>query len=245
MDKASPSREDDLRAAEPSDLAPAEARVDRYELRFEVIRDVRPLGTQIGVFPKMAAPAALHEPLFGQPKRIKHVPDTNKPDTNKMAYAPPLLTYAILDAAKIPNLPELLARSGLQFRCLFKGEAFDELKDVAPWIVALDQEDSFTRNLFTDSEAPWHLWSAQAGIFLRSTATLEELWRHFRKFTRVPDAAGKWYYWRFWEPAALPEVLASLQNDEFESFARPVSYLISIEEHKGLAHCAYPVKLRL
>lgn len=240
MDKASPSREDHLWAAEPLDLASAEARVDRYELRFEVIRDIRPLGTQIGVFPKMAAPTALHEALFGQPKWIKH-----DPDTNRLADAPPLLTYAILDAAKIPNLPELLARSGLQFRCLFKGEAFEELKDVAPWIIALDEEDSFTRNLFIDSETPWHLWGTQVGIFLRSITTLDELWRHFRKFTRVQDAAGKWYYWRFWEPAALPETLSSLQNDELENFAGPVSCFMSIKERKELAHCAYPVKLEL
>ncbi|MEP4929489.1 MAG: hypothetical protein ABJT31_17080, partial [Hyphomicrobiales bacterium] len=56
-------------------------------------------------------PDALYEPLFGQPD-----------DT-------PLHTYAILDAAKFPNLPELLEVSGLVHRCLFKGDAFDELKD--------------------------------------------------------------------------------------------------------------------
>ena len=239
MDKAPPPREDDFWPAEPLDLVPAEARVGRYELRFETIQDIRPLGTQIGVFPKKAAPEALREALFGGPRWIE-----DEPDANDRMSEPQVLTYAILDAAKIPSFPELLARSGLQFRCLFKGEAFDELKDVAPWIVALDEEDNFTRNLFTDSETPWHLWGAQAGIFLRSAATLDELLHHFRKFTRVQDAAGKWYYWRFWEPAALPETLSSLQNDELENFAGPVLCFISIDASKRLAHCAYPVKLK-
>ncbi len=69
-----------------------------------------------------------------------------------------MLTYAILDAAKITNLPELLEASPLEHRCLFKGSAYDALKDAAPWVVRLENGNSFTRNLFTRSSAPWHQW---------------------------------------------------------------------------------------
>ena len=50
-------------------------------------------------------------------------------------FAETVRTYAILDAAKAPGLPELLAASELEHRCLFKGDTYEELKDVAPWIV--------------------------------------------------------------------------------------------------------------
>lgn len=94
--------------------APAES-----VLQIDTIDGAEPLDMQFGVAVLKTVPDALYEPLFGQPA-----------DT-------PLHTYAILDAAKAPNLPELLEASGLAHRCLFKGSAFDELKDVAPWIGSL------------------------------------------------------------------------------------------------------------
>ncbi len=51
----------------------------------------------------------------------------SQPDSDTPHY-----TYALLDAAKVTNLPELLAGSKLEHRCLFQREAFDGLKNVAP-----------------------------------------------------------------------------------------------------------------
>ncbi len=112
---------------------------------------------------------------------------------------PPPNTYAVLDAAKIPDLPELLEASALTYRCLFKGAAFDEFKDAAPWLVQIKDGDRFTRSLFTKGEARWHLWDNAPGIYIRSHAALDSLWRHLRKFTRLRDQGSKWYFFRFWE----------------------------------------------
>lgn len=46
------------------------------------------------------------------------------------------------------NLPDLLERSGLEHRCLFNGSAYDDLRNVAPWIVRLEERSAFTRHLF-------------------------------------------------------------------------------------------------
>lgn len=163
-----------------ADNAPAEP-----SLRTSTIESVEPLDTQLGVVELKTVPDALREPLFGQLSDV------------------PLHTYAILDAAKVPNLPELLEASGLVHKCLFKGGAYDELKNVAPWIVQLEEDNAFIRNLFTRSDAPWHLWDAEPGIYLRSHGTLDEMWKHFRKFTKIQDEKGNWLYFRFWEPRAL------------------------------------------
>ena len=164
--------------------APAET-----ALPIDTIEDVDPLDLQLGVAELKTVPDALYEPLFGQPSGA------------------PLHTYAILDAAKVQNLPELLEVSGLKHRCLFKGDAYDELKDVAPWIVQLEDGNAFTRNLFTRSDAPWHLWDAEPGIYIRSGGTLDDMWTHFRKFTKVQDESGKWFYFRFWEPDGFIETI--------------------------------------
>ena len=135
---------DDYWAQSPKAVeAPAEP-----ALQIDTIDGVEPLDAQLGVVELKTVPDALYEPLFGQPS-----------DT-------PLHTYAILDAAKVPNLPELLEVSGLEHRCLFKCDAYDELKDVAPWIVQLEDGNAFTRNLFTRSDAPWHLWDNEPGLSL-------------------------------------------------------------------------------
>ena len=149
-------------------------------LQIDPIGSFEPLDIQMGIAEPKTVPDALYEPLFGQ-----HSSAT-------------LHTYAVLDAAKISNLPELLENSGLKHRCLFKGDAYNDLKEVAPWIAQLEDGNVFTRNLFTRSNAPWHLWDQELGIYLRSSGALDDIWRHFRKFTKVQDEQGKWYYWRFW-----------------------------------------------
>ncbi|MEP4206957.1 DUF4123 domain-containing protein, partial [Marinobacter alexandrii] len=162
-------------------------------LRIETIEGIEPLDAQFGAAEPRTVPDELYEPLFGQPDPTQAELEQAEGDPAKV---PPLQTYAILDGAKVAGLPEVLAASGLEHRCLFKGDAFDELKDVAPWIVGLEDGHKFTRNLFTRSDARWHLWDNEPGIYVRSRGTLDDMWGHFRKFTKVQDEQGKWYYLR-------------------------------------------------
>lgn len=173
-------------------------------LRITTIEGVEPLDGQLGVSSKKTVPDVLYDALFGEPEPTASGIEAVGGDVPAV---PPMQTYAILEAAKIINLPELLADSGLDHRCLFKGDAYDELKDVAPWIVRLEEGNRFARKLFTKSDAPRHLWGAEQALYLRSRAALEQLWRHFRKLTRVRNEAGKWFYFRFWEAGCLVDYL--------------------------------------
>lgn len=164
-------------------------------VRVTQIQNVRPLDAQIGVFSKKTVPSELHGVLFGGPDASPSSATSGQSDPLISSF---MYTYAVLDAAKIDNLPELLEQSGLEHRCLFKNEAFDELKEVAPWIVRLEEGNRFTRFLFTKSDASQHLWDAKPGIFIRSDASLDELYRHFRKFTRIQDEQGKWNFLAYW-----------------------------------------------
>jgi len=165
-------------------------------LSIETIEGAEPLDDQMGVYPTKKVPDALYEPLFGQPEpteaEIEHY--------GSREAVPLMRTYAILDAAKAMFLPDKLNTSGLEYRCLFKGDAFDELKEVAPWLVRLEDENGFTTELFTAGTPPWYLWDKEPGIYIRSRAKFDEMWRHFRKFTRVQNRSEKWYYFRFWDP---------------------------------------------
>lgn len=81
------------------------------------------MGTNsFGAWPQKTVPDTLQAPLFG-----------SLADGCETV----LGCFAILDGAKIGNLPEVLTASGLPHRCLFQGDAFDTLGDAAPWIVQL------------------------------------------------------------------------------------------------------------
>ncbi|MDO5642151.1 MAG: DUF4123 domain-containing protein [Paracoccus sp. (in: a-proteobacteria)] len=176
----------------------------RPALQIETIEHVEPLGSQIGSFPKKTVPDALHDALFGQLTPTEAEITAAGGDASTV---PPLQTYAVLDAAKFVNLPELLADSGLKHCCLFKGDAYDELKDVAPWTVRLEEGSSFTRNLFTRSDGPWHLWDSEPGIYIRSRTGLAALHSHLRKFFKLRDEAGAWYYLRLHDPRVTRALL--------------------------------------
>ncbi|NSX55554.1 DUF4123 domain-containing protein [Parasulfitobacter algicola] len=175
----------------------------------ETISGITPLDDQFGVDDKKTVPTALYDLFFGH---------LDPSDVNPIALGdtledvPHLQTYAILDAAKVTNLPELLAMSELEHRCLFKGQAEDNLRSVAPWIVKLEEGNAFTRHLFThENDVPWYLWDKEPGIYIRSLATLDQLWKHFRKFTRLQDENGKLYYQRFYDPRVLKYHLEGIQ----------------------------------
>ncbi len=143
-------------------------------------------------------PHAIRTALFGQ----------QTPDAQTMTGAPGQQphteTFALLDAAKVTGLVELLESSELEHRCFFKGRPFEALKDVAPWLVRLEPGNRFTRYLFTDDpqgDVPWYLWRTNPGIFIRSQSGFEQVFKHFRKFIKVTDDTGAWLYVRMAEPA--------------------------------------------
>ena len=92
-----------------------------------------------------------------------------------------------------------LEASQLQYQSLFQGEAQGELKEQAPYLVELKEDNSFTRQLFTGPEGVNGLWDKELGIYIRSRAPFADIRKHFRKFTRVQDENGNWFLFRFWD----------------------------------------------
>lgn len=141
----------------------------------------------------------------------------------------PMQTYALLDAARIPGLTEVLETSRLDHACLFRGDSFDQLKQVAPWLVRIEGSGKFTRNLFRASSRSWHLWDKGAGIFIRTTAPLDELAAHLRRFTKVSDKDGKWLFFRFWDP-----LVAQIYFDGMADHAERISQIFRMPSGKPI-----------
>ncbi|MCG7625698.1 DUF4123 domain-containing protein [Epibacterium sp. Ofav1-8] len=174
-------------------------------LKIEQISELEPLDSQIGIDPPKSAPDALAQRLFGKPALTTEELESADGDPTKV---PEMHTYVILDASKVTNLPEMLETSGLEHRCFFKGQVFEELNAVAPWLVRLEENNAFCRGLFTKSDAPWHLWGRNFGLFIRSRLTFDRLWQHLRKFTKIEGETSSTSLLRYWEVNTLEAFVA-------------------------------------
>ncbi len=175
-------------------------------VEFTTIPAVTPLDLQFGAYPLKTVPDALWTSIFG--------PDGADKD-NETTPA----SYAILDAARLPDGEDIIERCGLRHKCLFAGAAAQDFASVAPYLVELTQEAEFTRRLFTHSPdlhediSTAHLWHKDPAIFLRCDTGFDALWRHLRKFVKMRDAQGSWLFFRFWEPSVLMAYLSAKASD--------------------------------
>lgn len=216
-------------------ISSASSNSQQPALHIRTIEGVTPLDAQIGAFPKKTVPDALYDALFGQPKPT--ATEVHAADGDVTAIIP-MNTYAILDAAKITNLPDILEGSGLEYTCLFKGSALEDLKNIAPWIVSLGIENLFTRNLFTKSNMPFHLWDeaivSGGSMFCRSYMPIDEIKKHFRRFTQVKNESGKIINISFWSPSFLSAARHTTTSHREDMVIALLSAgpLITIQQHE-------------
>ncbi|PZO65517.1 MAG: hypothetical protein DI498_09430 [Paracoccus denitrificans] len=184
-------------------------------LLVEKIEGFKPLDAQFGAVEPMFIPPQLRDVLFGEP------------EGSKAKTASPLRVYAILDAAKVPGLPEMLEAAFLESDCLFQGQSEEDIGDVSPWLVKLSPSAPLTRNLFTSGDAPWHLWDRAPVIVVGSKADMTAVRRHIRRFTSVQDRRGKWFMFRFWEADYLLAYLMALTTTKQAEFMGPMRIIVT------------------
>ncbi len=140
----------------------------------------------------------------------------------------PLQTYVILDAARDDGIYQKIANFDTEDLCLYRGDKAIELATVAPYLINLKRDDSFTKWLFVNG------WGKSWGIFLRSSASFKELHRHFRKFLMVYDEEGTPLYFRFYDPRVLRVYLPTCNESELQTVFGPVTqfYVEGKEENQ-------------
>ena len=115
--------------------------------------------------------------------------------------------FAILDAARDPQIQPSLGRCDLEYACLYD-QPDEELASVAPYLVRLRPWSPYTNWLF---EAGWgQAW----GVLLTATAPLQQLRRHFRRFLLVRDEDGQQLYFRYYDPRVLRVYLPTCTAEE-------------------------------
>jgi hypothetical protein len=132
--------------------------------------------------------------------------------------------YAILDSARDEAILAQITLSGVENRCLFEGQKGFDLAEVAPYVVPLKKNASFTDWLLGSG------WAKSWGIFLRSDGSLKQMQRHFRYFTKVYDDELQPVYFRFYDPRVFRVYLPTCNEEELDAIFGPCWQLYAESE---------------
>jgi hypothetical protein len=142
--------------------------------------------------------------------------------------------YAVLDAARSPDVLANLLKLDGGWSCLYRGESADSLGAVAPYLVQLDPAGGATQ--WVIDKGIGDSW----GILVVSPAPFEELHHHFRKFLLVQDEEGRTLYFRFYDPRVLRVFLPTCTPEEAKDFFGPISRFFLEETEDSV--CAFSLR---
>ena len=137
----------------------------------------------------------------------------------------PSALYAILDAARDDEVLPWVRECGAPTECLYDGWQAQELLDVAPFLVSLD-DPAVRADLVARS------WGRAWGVFLASGAEMREVRRHLRRFLRVRVEGSGRMLFRYYDPRVLRAFLPTCTLEEANGFFGPVDAWWS-EGHTG------------
>jgi hypothetical protein len=205
-------------------------------------------------------PLAPIESALTEPEPLAVVPPPSAPTTPAPSLQDRLLgllradfqpLYAILDAARSPDIYKLLAEGkeearnsweaqksgaagptfqppaagmlegGAQYESLFEGSSKAELTLFAPYLVSLPPQSKLLEKLVSKG------WGKSWGIYLTCNLPFCEVRRHFRHFLMVNTPDGEQMYFRFYDPRVLRLFLPACSEQEIGYFFGPVSRFVT------------------
>jgi hypothetical protein len=138
------------------------------------------------------------------------------PDRASQVLAMEAAAFAIVDAARDASVLKLLESSSAQWQSLYEGEKAVQLRIVAPYLVAAGSDPAFLESLIH-----W-VWGRNAGVFLSSGASFEQLRWHLRHLLTAEAEDGRRLLFRFYDPRVLRVYLPTCNPDELPQFFGPV-----------------------
>jgi hypothetical protein len=123
--------------------------------------------------------------------------------------------YAVVDACNVPMVPKKVLEVGDQRAVsLYRGTAEEELWEVAPYLMKVDQLAMEWLKLNAKKEG----W----GIFIAAKADLEVLRTHLRHFLKVQSPRGEVWRFRFYDPRVIEFFLPICSAAELKAFFGPI-----------------------
>ncbi|MEM1373655.1 MAG: DUF4123 domain-containing protein [Pseudomonadota bacterium] len=148
----------------------------------------------------------------------------------------PLRAYLLVDASCDPLIPIHADGFNEETRCLFDGQAFEDLAAVAPWLISLERYGG-AWNWYMDEG-----WGSGWGIVVLSRLPLAKLKSHFKKFIKAEDESGEVYFFKFYRPEHLNTYLPVFDADQRARFLRGIDGILTetLEGAEALVHRVGP-----
>jgi hypothetical protein len=116
--------------------------------------------------------------------------------------------WMIVDGARDRRVYSSLIHTYSEHTCLYAGNLSPALERAAPYLVQLEFDDRYTRELIQQA------WGNSWGIFLRSNDNIDSIRRHLRQFLRVKDRQGRTLIFRYYDPRVMRIFLPTCNHEE-------------------------------
>lgn len=125
--------------------------------------------------------------------------------------------FAIVDGAACEGLLQLLEGNEDDFRCLYRGELDDDLRNAAPYLVRLEPATPLARAILENT------WGGNSAIFpvAQRGAEIEDVMHHFRKLAKVRGPRGEAWLFRYYDPRVLRVFLPTCDAAQTAAFFHP------------------------
>jgi hypothetical protein len=134
--------------------------------------------------------------------------------------------YAILDAARDPQIIELLRDSDADYVTLYEGKSAETLAEYAPYLARPAMDPWLLESLVQEG------WGRSWGVYLLCAQALPEIRKHLRRLLMV-ELQGRMVYFRFYDPRVLRAFLPTCSNKQAREFFGPVETYVIEGEHPG------------
>ena len=138
-------------------------------------------------------------------------------------------TYLLIDAAADPLIATTLEAFPEPARCLFDGQAFEELREVGPWLVQLQRHGRAWAWFLAEG------WGRNWGVLLHSPLPLPKLKTRLKAPLRVEDGEGNKYFFKYYRPRHLNEYLPTFGDAQRDRFMHGIQAWIAEESEPHLA----------
>jgi Domain of unknown function (DUF4123)/FHA domain len=166
----------------------------------------------LGVGAAMGVAAA----TAGAPEAPPAKPETPARRLLRMLREQPLPVFAIYDAARNPEVLEILGSAGADGQSLFEGPRAPELATVAPYLVGLPKDSKLLEDMLDKG------WGQSWGVYLLSGESFQRIRGHLREFLQTKDEQGNEFFFRFYDPRVLRAYLPTCTAEECRQFFGPV-----------------------
>ncbi|HED35950.1 MAG TPA: DUF4123 domain-containing protein [Gammaproteobacteria bacterium] len=139
--------------------------------------------------------------------------------------------YAILDGARNRKIQPMLKNASQRHYCLFDGELDYSLTLAAPYMMRLEEDADFTRELIQQA------WGNSWGIFAIAprNISLIRVRRNCKEILFVTDEGNRKMLFRYYDPRVMRRYLPTCMPDELKQvFGKVIAYAVENEDASGL-----------